>query len=44
MSTLEILSSGGGTISSLGQIAVERLKGRFGIIEAPIVAEIDLQK
>lgn len=31
VTTLEILSSSGGTIASLGQIAVERLKMRFGV-------------
>lgn len=40
---MEILSSGGGTIASLGQIAVERLKGRFGLVEAPVIAEMDLK-
>lgn len=31
VTTLEILSTNGGTIASLGQIAVERLKSKFGV-------------
>lgn len=31
VTTLEILSTSGGTIASLGQISVERLKSKFGV-------------
>lgn len=44
VSTLEILSSGGGTIASLGEIAAERLKARFGLAEGGVAAEIDSKK
>lgn len=44
VTTLEILSSSGGTIESLGCIAVERLKSRFCIVTETVLDAATIEK